>query len=361
MSPEDNARWVEDSGVGAVRTAIRDARDVDAMAAASAAIGSLVDHLIDQEAAAASITRTVTSLNDLITQRLIDIVGLGAALSAVGGCWIALGSQGRCEQTLATDQDNAIIFAEGDDTVVAGLVPLAQRVNHALNRCGYALCSGEVMAGNPQWCLSAAQWRDRFARWIDEPDPQALLNGTIFFDLRPVHGDAAAAAGLRAWLARYAEDRGRFLLPMARNALTNRPPLGVMRDFILSRGEAHGGTLDLKINGVQLFVETARIYSLANGVTASNTVERLAAVASAGKLPDGDTAAAAEAFGCLQLLRLRLNARQRTFGEPLHNHVDPESLNSFERGMLKEALRQARALQSHLARDFSVTEASFGA
>jgi CBS domain-containing protein len=330
--------------------------------AATADIRWLIDDLVAAQAPAASVTRIITAHNDRVTRRLIEITGLDAALVTVGGCWIALGSQGRCEQTLATDQDNAIVFADpGGMASVRRLLPLTQRVNEALDRCGYALCRGGVMAGNPQWCLSATQWRERFARWIDEPDPQALLNATIFFDFRPVHGEAGVAAELRTWLARYAQDRGPFLLSMARNALGNPAPLGVVRDFVLAGDGEHAGTLDLKVNGVQLFVETARIYSLAAGVTATHTLERFAALAAADKLPRIAIAAWREAFEFIQRLRLESNAAQRARGEPLHNHLDPAELNEFDRRVLKEALRQGRSLQSHLTRDFSVANASFGA
>ena len=113
---------------------------------------------------------------------------------------------------------------------------------------------------------------DRFAAWIDRPEPEALLNAAIFFDFRPVYGATSPVAALRDWLAAYARDRGRFLFLMVRNALGNQPPLGLIRDFALARGGEHPGTIDLKVNGVQLFVEAARIYSLADGVTATNTL-----------------------------------------------------------------------------------------
>jgi CBS domain-containing protein len=344
-----------------VATAVRAARDVDAVVAAAGPFRLLVDDLVAEQAPAAAITRVVTGHNDRVTRRLIEIMGLDAELAAAQGCWIALGSQGRGEQTLATDQDNAIVLAATEERTAARLLPLAQRVNDALDRCGYALCRGGVMAGNPQWCLSVEQWRERFGRWIDEPDPQALLNATIFFDFRAVSGAGEVVAQLRAWLAGYAQERGPFLLSMARNALANAPALGVVRDFVLAGNGDHAGTLDLKVNGVQLFVEAVRVYGLAAGVAATHTVERLAALGAARKLPYADVAAWTAAFDFVQRLRLVLNAAQRARGEPLHNHLDPAALNEFDRRILKEALRQGRLLQSRLSRDFSLAGAAFGA
>ena len=208
------------------------------------------------------------------------------------------------------------------------------------------------MASNPRWCLAQSEWRERFAAWIDRPEPEALLNAAIFFDFRAVHGAASLVPGLRDWLAGYARDRGRFLFLMVQNALGNQPPLGFVRDFALARGGDHPGTIDLKVNGVQLFVEAARIFSLADGVPATGTLERLAGVAGVRGIPAADASAWADAFRLIQGLRLRLNAAQHARGEPLHNHLDPGTLTDGERRDLKQALRQARSLQARLARDF---------
>jgi CBS domain-containing protein len=350
-------------GVDEARAAIRAAPDVDAIVAAAARIRGLPGRLLEEGIGTDAITGHVTALNDLVTIRLIEVTGAGDALAAARGCWFALGSAGRGEQTLATDQDNAIAFADDADPDArrSSLVPAADAVNRALDRCGLPLCRGGVMAGNPRWCLSATEWRRRFAEWIDRPEPEALLNAAIFFDFRPVWGERGIVAGLRSWLSTYAPDRNGFLLLMAQNALGNQPPLGLLRDFVLARGGDHPGTLDLKVNGVQPFVESLRIYALADGVASTSTLERMAGVARVRSVPAAEAEAWREAFRFLQLLRLRLNAAQAVRGEPLHNHLDPDSLNELDRRALKESLRQARKLQARLARDYSLRSGGFGA
>jgi len=350
-------------GAEALQDALRAARGVDEVACAANLVRALVQPMLDRGSAAEAITALVTGVNDLVTARLIELTGLGAALRDAGACWIVLGSAGRAEQTLATDQDNAIVFADGGDPEARrrALLPLAGRVNAALDRSGYPLCRGQVMAQNPRWCLSQSEWRSRFAAWIDRPEPEALLNAAIFFDFRAVCGEQDPVAALREWLAAYAPDRGRFFFLMIRNALGNRPPLGFVRDFALARGGEHPGTIDLKVNGVQLFVEAARIYGLAHGVAATGTLERLAGAAGARGIPPAERDAWADAFGVIQRRRLALNAAQHAQGAPLDNHLDPVALGDGERRALKHALRQARNLQARLARDFSVAGAGFGA
>jgi CBS domain-containing protein len=343
--------------------AILGAQSVSEVEEVATRVRGLPAHMLAGGVTAEGVTAALAGINDLLVHRLLELTGASAALMAARGCWIALGSQGRREQTIATDQDNAIVFADhpDPDSQRRVLLPLAAMVNQALDRCGFALCRGEVMAGNPRCCLALSEWRMRFAQWIERPEPEALLNAAIFFDVRLIHGDPVAGNALCEWLAAHAAGQDRFLFLMARNALDNQPPLGLVRDFALtSRGE-HPHTLDLKVNGVQLFVEAARVYGLAAASRATNTLERLAAAGSKQRIPAEEVAAWREAFRFIQLLRLRLNETQRSRGEPLHNYLDPDELDAGDRRALKDTLRQAKKLQQRLARDFAPSGGAFGA
>ena len=342
--------------IGAVRAGVLEARSVEEVARAAQGIRDLPARLLAAGVTADAVTSLLTSLNDLIVERLLGITGLAAALQACKGSWVVLGSQGRGEQTLASDQDNAILFDVNGDPQARreALLPLAREVNAALDRCGFSLCRGDIMAGNPQWCLSFAEWSRRFSAWIDRPEAEGLLHATIFFDFRPIGGNHALVSELRSWLAHYARGHDRFLTLMVMQAQANEPPLGMLRDFSLPRGGPHPHTLDLKINGVQPFVEAARVYALSCGVEATHTIERLELAGRARGIPEPETAAWCEAFRSLQRLRLGLNTRQLGEGLAPHNFLDPDALNPLERNLLRESLRQARSLQGRLARDFSL-------
>ena len=342
--------------IGAARAALVAARDVDALVEAARAVHALPRQLLADGLGAESLTALLTGLNDLLVERALELTGCAAALQEVGGCWLAFGSQGRAEQTLATDQDNAILFDDLGDAEARrrNLLPLALAVNRTLDRCGFELCRGNIMASNPQLCLSLAEWKARFAMWIERPDAQALLNATIYFDLRPVGGGAAAAADLRRWLADGVRGNDRFLTLLVLNAQANEPPLGLLRDFVLQRGGEHRHTIDLKTNGVQPFVEAARVYALSCGVELTSTAGRLTAAGRVRGIPEGESAAWCDAFHVIQRLRFELNAGQLEAGGPPHNFLDPDALNPLDRTLLKEALRQARSLQGRLARDFSL-------
>ncbi|MGQ0749719.1 MAG: DUF294 nucleotidyltransferase-like domain-containing protein [Betaproteobacteria bacterium] len=336
--------------------AIRDASDIDRLVEFAHEIQEHARKMLGQGVAPEPLTRFIASLNDLLTQRVIDLEFGAMQANGERSCWIALGSEGRYEQTFYTDQDNAIIFcgSGGDDAVRARLVPCAERVNRALDRCGFPLCKGNIMAGNPRWCLSLEEWKHRFATWIDSGEPQALLHGAIFFDFRALHGDAALAHVLREWLMNHAAETPRFLHQMAQNALQNRPPLGWFRDFVTSDTDGHPGTIDLKLHGATLFTDAARIYSLAARIPRTNTCERLRRYGAFRNVPQEEVHAWIDAFLFIQTLRLRQQHHEHMRRKPLSNRVDPQGLNLMERNTLKEALRLARALQSRLALDYAL-------
>ncbi len=343
---------------GSVRqlaAAIRNAPGVEDLVALSEALREHTRSLLLQGTAPEPLTLLISSLNDLLTQRVLDLEFSGVA-DEVRFCWIALGSEGRREQTLYTDQDNGLIFTTGGgpDAGREKLLPHARRVNDALARCGVPLCPGNIMAGNPAWCLSLDEWDGRFADWIEHGDPQALLKSAIFFDFRPIHGERDLADALRGRLFERIARAPRFLHQMAANALHNRPPLGLLGTFTTSSDEGRRHTLNLKLNGAMLFADAARIYSLAEGIAHTNTGDRLREYARRRSVTPLEVQAWVDGFLFIQIARLRQQHTQHAAGEALSNRVNPAHLNELESRVLKEALRQARHLQSRLALDYEL-------
>ncbi|MCW5590912.1 MAG: CBS domain-containing protein [Burkholderiales bacterium] len=332
------------------------ARSVEQLAKLARDVRSLVPSLLLQGVSSEHATLILSSLNDRLTRRVIALLADDFGLAPDDFCWLAMGSEGRHEQTLSSDQDNGLVFrdpADGNaDAVRSRLVPFGREVNEVLAKIGFPLCRGEIMAGNPQWCLSESEWRARFAAWISSGDPVAILNATIFFDFRPLDGDPELADRLREWLGVAIRDQAIFLRAMAQNALANRPPLGVMRDFALSEDPEHARTIDLKVNGATLFIDCARVLALAAGVAATGTARRIREAAARRGLAREEAEGWVAAFHYVQLFRLRHQTRQVSRGEAPDNHLDPEGLNDLDRRLLKEALRTARSMQQRLALDY---------
>ena len=335
-----------------VHRSIRSARSIAHLKRAVADIRNLTRNLLAQGVGAEALTRTIAALNDTLTRQTIVLTLHNYPALEVSWCWLALGSEGRGEQTLATDQDNAIIFSAADAGATERqrhlLLSFAQEVNGALAELGFPLCSGGIMASNPAWCLSEAEWRNRFIAWLTEPTPPALLNANIFFDFRPLLGESRLADHLRAWLLARTGDNPLFLRLMVANALQTEPPLGLIRAFVV---DEHDGKFDLKSRGTRVFVDAARVFALAQGLAETNTVERLRRAGEKLGIEARHVAATVDAFQYLQLLRLRT---QEGAQEGV-NRVDPYQLNEVDQRMLQEALRQARKLQQRL----QTTYASF--
>jgi CBS domain-containing protein len=335
--------WVERGETLARRCA--SARDPETLVALAPEIRAVAGGMLAADAGGGLVARTLAALNDALTARLIELVAARHRLPATAWCWLALGSEGRGEQTFLTDQDNGIVFAAADAAEARALRPLflacAGEINQRLADCGFALCTGDVMAGNPDCCLSLDEWRERFAAWVRTPTPQALLNATIFFDFRPLRGDATLAAALRAHLRAITPRADAFLRMLAENALSVAPPLGIVRDFA-----APDGGLDLKKSGARIFVDAARILGM--DCPAPATVARLRHLAAAGAMPADEVEAACGAFHHVQRLRLTHQWRALSAGESPSNLIAPGRLNEFDRRVLYEALKQARLLQQRL-------------
>jgi CBS domain-containing protein len=337
-------------GLRQIGQTIRHAEQTCELQQAARDIRSMAHNMMAQGVAAEQLTQFISTFNDLLTARVIELEYAASGVGHIEMCWMALGSEGRFEQTLSTDQDNALIFTVPDGMTADGvrelMLPVARRINETLALCGYPLCRGNVMASNPKWCLSVSEWKRTFSDWITNGTPEALLHASIFFDFRALYGAHALADELRLWLARVAGDNARFLHQMAQNAMSIRPPLGVVRDFVVGREH----TLDLKLSGITPFVDAARIFSLAAGVTRTGTIQRLRSSAARFKVHPSEVEAWIDAFLFIQVLRLRHHDQMQ--GEKMDNLIDPESLHELDRRILKEAFRQARKLQARLALEY---------
>lgn len=345
-------------GVRQLRQAIDTAADVKLLRQAAADVRLLAFNMVAQGVGAEQLTQFVSALNDSLTRRIIQLNESRHDLFDITWAWLAFGSEGRDEQTFSTDQDNGIIFAcDGTDDREAlrgRLLAFARDVNADLDRVGFPHCKGNIMAGNPELCLHIAEWEAKFSAWVESPSPKALLNAAIFFDFRPLCGAIHLADRLRAWMLNVTRRSPIFLRMMAQNALEVAPPLGRLRDFVSDADPENPGCINMKNSGVRLFVDAARIFALAHGIAASNTIQRLKQSAGAMGVAADEVGAIVEGFDFIQLLRLRHQHFESGQGRRAGNLIRPEQLNELERRILKESFRQARKLQQRLKLDYQL-------
>ncbi|MGE8068045.1 putative nucleotidyltransferase substrate binding domain-containing protein [Pseudomonas sp. NPDC089569] len=331
---------------------IRSAQRVENLVSIRGEIGQLVERMLAHGASSTQITHIITLLNDHTVCRVIELTLAEKGDPGVPFSWLCFGSEGRREQTLHTDQDNGILF-EARDAVHAAeirgkLLPIAHQVNQNLALCGFTLCKGNIMAGNPELCLSRVEWARRFAAFIREATPENLLGSSIYFDLRVVWGSEQACEQLRRGILDQVGDNRLFQRMMAENALRNRPPVGRFREFVLARKNGEKATLDLKTQGLAPFVDGARLLALAHGIEANNTLERFRQLVAKEIIEPLDGAAYEEAYHFIQQTRMQQHQIQTRENLPYSNRVDPDSLNHLDRRILRESLRQSQRLQSSL-------------
>ncbi len=334
--------------------AILSARDVATLVALARDVREFVARLVAERAGAETLCQRISALNDLLTMQVIEVLGGQFELPYVPWCWLVFGSEGRLEQTLATDQDNGLIFAaESDDDAPAlreAFLPFARSVNEALDACGFPLCKGNIMASNPQWCLSTSEWRAAFLGWLTDPQPDALLNSSIFFDLRALYGHDGLANELRAWLLERAASYPIFMRAMVENSLNWESPLNWWKGFRYDGDKEFPHTIDLKKHGSRPFVDAARIYALALRIPDTNTVERLRVMGERRGIADSELAAFVDAFQHIQRLRLARQAAAPLLAGT--NRVDPDELHELDRLILRESLKQVQNLQRRLSREY---------
>jgi CBS domain-containing protein len=274
-------------------------------------------------------------------------------------CWLLMGSEGRREQTFRTDQDNAIIYADPRDE---GEAEAAQKyfaafaekaIDHLVN-CGYPLCPGEIMARNPRWCQPLSVWKEYFANWISTPDPEELLNVTIFFDFRPGHGKTALAQELRTFLNEQSRRQEIYLLHLTRECMAVRAPLSFFKSFIVEKDGEHKNKLDLKTRGLTPFVNFARVLALKYGVRETNTLARMQVLAEEGHIGGELWISAREAYEMQMQLRIIHQLAQIEEGILPDNHIDPGQLTDLEKKMLKESFAVVERLHGVLRSIFGL-------
>ncbi|MEO7587719.1 MAG: DUF294 nucleotidyltransferase-like domain-containing protein [Arachnia sp.] len=320
--------------------------DLEGLLRCASRLPSVVETYVTQNASADDIGRVVTAIGDAFTRKLINFAETDLGAPPVRYCWVALGSQGRLEQGLQSDQDHALIL---DDTVRPEHMPyfthLARRVVDGLEACGYPLCPGDMMASNPRWCQPLQTWGRYFAGWMNEPEPDALLYAQTFFDMRPVYGDNSLFTRLQNSVVARAPQSTRFLTHLAKQCQAWQPPIGFFRDFVLETRGEHKNTLDLKAGGVIAVVQMARLFALSKGLTQVNTRARLEAAASVHALSKENAENLADAFELINHARLRHQIRQLKSGRVPDNHVSPSDLSAFEKRHLRDAFGIIRKMQ----------------
>jgi CBS domain-containing protein len=284
----------------------------------------------------------IAILNDQIITRLLELMLRELGPPPVKFCLLLMGSEGRREQTFATDQDNALITEDCDadfleraaETYFSAFTE--RMVGHLIN-CGFPRCPGDMMASNPQWRGSLDTWKGRVRSWIETPEPERVLASSVFFDFRGIFGHKELAENLRQHVTAACTGQDLFLRHLAADCLNAKPPLTFFKNFMVEKNGEHRNTLDIKARGLLPFMDFARVMALNYGVRETGTLGRLDQLHQAGHLSRDLYHEAREAFEFLLHARLMHQLEQMEQGEQPDNRLDPGTLSTLEKRTLREA------------------------
>lgn len=321
----------------------------------------LLPFLLSRGVRASEVAQIVSEVNDRVVARVLALLEEELGRPPVPYCWLVFGSEGRREQTVRTDQDNGIVYADppagSEEAVRNYFLRLGQWAVERLVALGFPPCPGRYSADNPEWVLSASEWQRKFRSWMAVPEPQAVLSSLIVFDFRGVHGELALATTLREFVGQELSHSPRFLFHVAAVSTSQPPPLGFLGRFVVERSGEHRNQLDLKLGGTGAIVNLVRLFALEHGIEETNTLARVTALREQRAIEPQLADDLARAFEFLLDLRVRVQLEQLQRGEKPSNYVDPRQLSSLDRTLLKEAFRVIGRAQAIVRDRFHLEQA----
>lgn len=344
---------------------VKQAQSFDQLQPVANAIPAYFQQLVTQKLPPEKVGRLISAIGEALTQKVVKLVlqqhkTQNPAFNSLNCAFMVTGSMARGEQTLKTDQDNAMLLPESAEAISDELLaPFSQTIVEALNQLGYEYCPGDIMASNPKWRQPVNQWLHYFKQWTENPQPESILMAATFYDLKPVCGASELFEPLQQQALTWAKNSGLFLHHLAANALSFKPPIGFFRNFILENTHQHQSQsmqpgLDLKKRGITPIVELARVYALSEGLPALNTWERLKQAQQAGAISQKGYEDLRDALDLIAQIRQQHQSHCIEQNLPANNITSPQTLSHLEQRHLKDAFTVVREMQEALALKFNL-------
>lgn len=354
VSASDVLRLELPHPVGLAR-AIGAAPSLEALKPLASDVTRVVRRLLHASASAYDIGALVAELNDQLVQRVLDLTTVQLAAAGdhppVPYCWLTFGSEARREQTLRTDQDNGLVYADPSVDEAAATAAyyarFAETAVRGLVAIGFPSCPGNIMASNPALCRPLNRWIENFGRWLDHPSPSEVLAASIHFDLRPVAGAAELAQALSTLIEREAPKRRVFLGLLARDVVSRPPPLTLFGRIATRRRR-----VDIKAAAAMSLAGAARVHALELALSEVNTVERFRAAGARGLYTAAETTEITEAYQHVLRLRLMHQLGQLENGVAPDNLIEHRTLSRADGLLLRDAFRTVSMVQAGLRERF---------
>lgn len=319
-------------------------------------IQGLVIHLVGTGVPPRELVKMIALLNDQLLLRLISLLRSQQFSHLTDRfAFVVLGSEGRREQTLTTDQDNAIIYAD-DLSVdeIADVEAFSETLIDSLIEIGVPACPGGIMAKNAFWRRSLSEWKNVLNIWLTTPHPENILNASMLFDLRTIYGDSELGRGLKGHMIEHFNQEKVFLAHSAANINRFKPPLGLFGGIKVEHNEEHRGQLDVKKSGIFALTEGVKALAMEAGIMECGTLERGKILNDMNVIKQKFAEDLDATYNFLVVLRLRCQVESVKAGETPGNYITLANLNHMERGRLKIAFEEINEFQEFLRVHFRV-------
>jgi CBS domain-containing protein len=342
---------------------IEDAQGFSQLNALRGEVEKVLRALITDGALASQACKIVSELNDKVARRVITLVEEECGKPPIAYAWLGMGSEGRKEQTLLTDQDNAIIFGSPASTEAHEYFGrFSSKVVEGLSLCGIPLCKGGIMATNPTYSGELDEWKTRVATLVGTPDltEKELMDTYVFLDFRSVHGDRVLERRLRFHLLSVVKDHPLFLKTLAQGIVSIPIPVGFFKNFIVEKSGKYKDKLNLKLYGLVPLITCLKLLSIHEGIAETNTLARMRALAENQTISRDMEETLEQAFETFLTLKIRNNLSDLDRGEDLSNYINPAELSTRQKQLLKEAFWAVSQLQKTTKTILKAGEQEFG-
>lgn len=318
--------------------------------------------LMADGAMASQVCKIVSEFNDKVVRKVIDFAVETCGQPPCNFSWLGLGSEGRREQTLFTDQDNAIIFEDSrtgnNHEYFKGL---SEKIVQGLNECGIPLCKGDIMATNPKYFGSLGEWKDRTRLWIKSTDlsESELMDTYVFLDFRSIHGDQGLEEELRKHTHVLVSQYPFFLKSLAESIVSISLPIGFFKNFIVEKTGKYKDRLNIKLYGLVPLITCVKILALKQGLMETNTLERIEGLAQSKVITSDQKEALEQAFETFLALKIKNNLADIDQGKDFGSYIDPKIFSTRQKQLLKEAFWAVSELQKKTKEVLKVEEQRF--
>jgi PAS domain S-box-containing protein len=349
---------MQQNTVGYLIKEIAIAETIDELINIHTKVPVLVNALVQSGDNTANITRIITSITDAFSKRIIE---LGIEKYGQAPCkfaFVVLGSEGRLEQSLKTDQDNAIIFedvpAHDLSEVKKYFIDLGEFISEALNNLGYHYCTGGIMASNPKWNQPWSVWKSYFDNWMDTGNLESVVEASIFFDLRGIYGDYMLVESLKRHVAKTVQEKRAFLSSMAQSVSNYKSPVGVFGNIVGTDTSSKSTNIDIKMILMPV-IKFSRLYTLKYGYDETNTLARIKRLYEEEVISKIMYEELSLSYNYLMQLRFRFQSADILKGQEPNNTIDVTRLTQIEIGTLKKVFSEVNSIPTKVNADFKTS------